>query len=124
MKNIKNYDADKYLNSTYKMVENGIFQRNDLFVTSLSFQQEPDFDEGSNAGEISQYPLDDILDRFYVHVSDFYKNENLKNSVVCYLEFASPDIEDIRKLRTIIGKHVFNQEYTENGKSYVKLVIE
>ena len=77
-------------------------------------------EEGSHAAEISQYPLEDILDEFLCHISDFYEDLNTEQSQVCVQEFASPDLEDIRKLRTIIGKHVFNKEID----GYIKLVIE
>ena len=34
------------------------------------------------------------------------------------------DLDDIKKLRSITGKHAYNQEYEKDGKTYVKLVIE
>ena len=58
MKNIQNYDAAKYGadgtgSSEYKRVADGVFEKaNDdetLFVTSLVFDQEPEFGEGENA---------------------------------------------------------------------------
>lgn len=49
---------------------------------------------------------------------------NISDSNICYLEFAAMSIDDIRNLRSIIGKHVYNKDYEENGKTYVKLVIE
>ena len=129
MKNIKNYDAEKYVASDdYKEREQGIYEyrREDetLYVTSLSFEQEPEYEEGTSAEAISQYPLEDLLDEFYCHISDFYEKWNVSDSNTCYLEFAAMDIEDIRNLRGIIGKHVYNKEYEEDGKTYVKLVIE
>ncbi len=124
MKNIESYNAEKYKDSRYSSVEEGIFQTDDngeiLYVTSLSFVQEPELGEGSNAGCISQYPLEDILDKFYCYISDFYDELNSEKEEVCYQEFASPDLADIVKLRTIIGKHVYNQEVDDR----VKLVIE
>ena len=129
MKNIENYDADKYLNEDYKKLEEGIFECVDkygdtLYVTSLSFEQEPELEEGENASDISQYPLEDILDKFYCHVSDFYESLNTADSTKCYLEFGAMDMEDIQNLRSIIGKHVYNKDYEEEGKVYIKLVIE
>ena len=94
--------------------------RKHIYVTSLSFVQEPEYNEGSHAGKISQYPLEDILDRFYCYVSDFYKDMNNESSNICFLEFASDDVDDIRKLLGIVNKHVYNRE--ENGR--VKLIIE
>ncbi|MBQ9021526.1 MAG: hypothetical protein IJ113_05880 [Eggerthellaceae bacterium] len=136
MKNIQSFEADKYTTTKtgglfkkplYAPVEEGIYQMQDderLYVTSLSFEQESELGEGQNAGNISQYPLEDVLDKFYCHVSDFYEELNAADSTTCYLEFASPDIEDIRKLRSIIGKHVYDREREEGGRTYVDLAIE
>lgn len=129
MKDIKNYNAEKYGvdgagSIEYKRVDDGIFETKSkdetLFVTSLSFVQEPELGEDKTAESISQYPLEDILDKFYCHVSDFYEDLNVEGSETCYLEFASDDKEDIINLRSIIGKHVFNKE--ANG--IVELVID
>ena len=78
MKNIQNYNATKYLKrQEYKKVEHEIYeyrQKNDVFyVTSLSFVQEPGYQEGKCASEISQYTLEDLLDKFYCHISDYYE---------------------------------------------------
>lgn len=136
MKNIKSYDAEKYTTAKtgglfkkplYAPVEEGIYQMQDderLYVTSLSFEQEPELEEGQNAADISQYPLEDVLDKFYCHVSDFYEELNTADSMICCLEFASPNVEDVRKLRSIIGKHVYNKEREEGGQTYVDFVIE
>lgn len=124
MKKIQNYNATKYMNGGYSFVEDGIYKievdEETLYVTSLTFMQEVELDEGKDASEISQYPLEDLLDKFYCHISDFYENLNLAQSQNCYLEFASPDLEDIKQLRSIIGKHVYNKEID----GYVKLIIE
>lgn len=80
-----------------------------IYVTTLSFVQEPEFGEGTNAAEISQYPLEALLDDFLCYVSDFYPELNTADSQVCYQEFACPDIENIRNLRSIIGKHVYDK---------------
>lgn len=128
MKEIQSYDAPKYKSDDYFFIENGIYKINtakeslkeSLYVTSLTFMQEAEFGEGENAGEISQYPLEDLLDKFYCHISDFYESENLPQAQNCYLEFASPDLEDIKMLRSIIGKHVYNKEID----GYIQLIIE
>ena len=125
MKEIKNYDASKYETEAYKKLAEGIYETMDeddeaLYVTSLSFVQEPELGEGENAADISQYPLEDILDKFYCHISDFYEDLNREDSQVCYQEFGSPDLQDVQNLRSIIGKHVYNKEEGE----LVKLIIE
>lgn len=124
MKNIENYNSTKYENDKYTKVEEGIYKLENngkvIYVTSLSFIQEPELDEGENAGYISQVPLEDILDEFYCYVSDFYEELNTEDSEICYQEFASNDLEDVKNLRTIIGKHVYSKEVD----GYSELVIE
>lgn len=124
MKKIQSYDAPKYKSGDYSFIENNIYKidtgKESLYVTSLTFMQEAEFGEGENAGDISQYPLEDLLDKFYCHISDFYDSENLPQAQNCYLEFASPDLEDIKMLRSIIGKHVYNKEID----GYIQLIIE
>lgn len=127
MKEIKNYDSPKYNGEDYKLIEDNIYETIDedddgerIFVTSLMFVQEPELDEGDSADNISQYPLEDILDEFLVYVSDFYSDLNTEDSQICYLEFAAPKLEDVQNLRSVIGKHVYNKQVGE----YVKLIIE
>lgn len=125
MKSIKAFDESlKYFSPDFEKVEKGIYKRKDRFVTCLSFQQEPELGEGMNAADISQYPLEDILDRFSVYVSDFYKEINSADSKTCILEFSGFTLQDIQKLRGIIGKHVYNQKKHENGQDYAELIIE
>ena len=124
MKEIQNYAASKYSGQGYVEVENGIYRTDtdgeSLYRTSLSFVQEPELGEGCQANEISQYPLEDLLDKFFCHITDFYDGLNLASSTVCYLEFASPDLADVRNLRGIIGKRVYNKEMG----GYMELIIE
>lgn len=128
MKNINFYKADKYLANSYIKVSEYIYKikgdEQELFVTSLSFEQEPEYDEGSSPNNISQYPLEDVLDEFLVYIGDFYDEINAKSENTCYLEYCSDDIEDIQKLLSIIGKHVYNKQEERDGKTYVNLVIE
>lgn len=92
----------------------------EIYVTSIVFEPEPEFDENGPAEEISQYPLEDILEKFFCYVSDDYEEENAEDPKNCYVEFASEDIGDIRDILTIVGKHVYNKD---NGE-YVDLIIE
>lgn len=91
-----------------------------IYVTTLSFVQEPEYDEGGDAANISQYPLEDILDKFFCFVSDFYKDINNDSSNVCFLEFASSKLKNVQKLLEIVDKHVYNKEV--DGR--IKLIIE
>ncbi|WP_312433515.1 hypothetical protein [Lacrimispora sp.] len=124
MKQIESYNANKYNSALYSKIEDGIYEAKldgeSLYVTSLSFIQEPEFNEGTNASNITQYPLEDVLDKFDCHISDFYEELNTIDSQKCYQEFASPDLEDIRNLRSLMEKHVYYKEI----EGYIKLIIE
>ncbi len=94
---------------------------NMIYVTSIVFEPEPELEENEpSAPYVSQYPLEDILDEFLIYCYDDYKKENEEDKEHSYVEFAADDIEDIRKVLTIIGKHVYNKQ---EGK-YVMLKIE
>lgn len=93
----------------------------EIYVTSLVFEPEPELGENEPTDKIiSQYPLEDILDKFGCWCSDFYEEENESDPNNSYQEFASNKIENIRNLKRIIGKHVYNKE--EDGQ--IKLIIE
>lgn len=125
MKNIQNYASPKYIgNDNYVLVTEGIYEHNGRYYTSLSFEQEPECGEGLSPKEISQYPLEDVLEHYLVFVSDFYDDKNRKSEKRCFLEFASRRECDIRNLRTLIGKRVYNQKGITGGKCYNELIIE
>lgn len=123
MKNIKVYDAEKYLTAEYTKVEESIYrgrnpyyngnvwEHDKLYVTSLSFEQEPELGEGGSPAHISQYPLEGILDKFYASVTDFYEDLNAQSKETCYQEFGAFEVEDIRKLLGIVGKHVYEKKF-------------
>lgn len=123
MKQIQNFDAPKYSSSAYTLLEEGIYEysapEGTSCVTSLMFVQEPEHGEGSSAVELSQYPLEDLLDEYWCLVSDFYDELNQEDSQLCHLEFTG-EAEDLRNLRSIIGKHV----YTKQDGETTTLVVE
>jgi hypothetical protein len=91
------------------------------YVTSIVYEPEPEFDENEPSDPyVSQYPLEDILDEFFISCYDSYDEENEKDKENSYIEFAADDIEDIRKVLSIIGKHVYNKQEGD----YVLLKIE
>jgi hypothetical protein len=93
----------------------------EIFVTSIVFEAEPDLGENSPSEPvISQYPLEDILDKFYVYLHDDYVDENTSDTINSYVEFASEDIEDIRAVLSILGKHVYNVDEGD----YIDIKIE
>ena len=132
MKNFQNYTPEKYSASEYTKIEDGIYKTKDpygsssadCYVTSLTFEQEPDMpgEEGGSPQYITQTPFEDLLDEFFVYVTDFYEDLNATSEITCYQEFGSSDIEDIRKLRTVIGKRVYAKLIDDDG--YYELVIE
>lgn len=124
MKCIKEFKHPKYNNDEYNEIELGIYKYEDIFVASMSFAQETAFGEGENASDISQYPLEDILDEYGVFVSDFYSDLNVAESETCYIEFASDDINDVRHVKSLAGKHVYNKTVKENNQIVVKLIVE
>ena len=134
MKNFKSYKAEKYSSSDYQEVEEGIFRTKnpypigdeEIYVTSLTFEMEPDSygEEEGSPQNITQCPFEDILDEFLVYVTDFYDELNEKSEALCYQEFGSSHIEDIRNLRSIIGKRVYAVPYTDDGEEYYDLKIE
>ncbi|MCR5836463.1 MAG: hypothetical protein K6G88_08145 [Lachnospiraceae bacterium] len=92
-----------------------------IYVTSIVFEPEPELGENEPAAAfVSQYPLEDILDKYYVYCGDFYEKENEMDKENSYVEFASCSIEDIRNVLTLIGKHVYNKE----DGDYIFLKIE
>lgn len=120
MKNITQVELDKYKSPNYELIENGIYldkQDGDLYVFAVTYELEENED--------SQYPLEDILDEFYLHVSDFVDEDAFNTSKVVTLELGG-DLEDAQNaVKNLIGKRAYNAEETdEDGSTYVKLVIE
>ncbi len=140
MKNFQNYTPDKYSAPDFQEVEPGIYLapnpykdidgREKSYVTSLSFEMEPDCygEEGGCPQDITHIPFEDILDTFFVHVTDFYDALNQDSERICYQEFGSSKIDDIRRLRTLIGKRFYAVPCQEGDEEYedeeYKIVIE
>lgn len=124
MKDIRLFQAPKYSTKSYNKIENGIYEINREYVLSISFIQEPQLGEGSSAIDISQYPLEDVLEHFFVYVSDFYKDLNTGESSRCYLELCSEKLSRIQRLKDIVGKHIYNKTSVKEGHSVVELIFE
>lgn len=136
MKNFKNYTPEKYMTSDYREIKEGIYQtkcphsisKKDIFVTSLTFEMEPECfgEEDASPRNLTQIPMEGILDEFHLFVTDFYEQLNETSETVCYQEFGSFDLEDIQKLRTLIGKRFFAALYTEeeSGEEYYRMITE
>lgn len=118
MKNIRSITLEKYDTPVYESVDRQIYRNTEenTYVTALSLELEADED--------SQYPLEDLLDRFNLYISGFI-NPDQTGSQYLSLEFAG-NPEDLRDfLKSVIGKRVYNKETEkEDGEIYVKLMIE
>ena len=134
MKNFSNYTPEKYSEPSYRKVEEGIYQAKspyadrEIFVTSLSFEMEPECygEEDASPRNLTQVPIEGILDEFSVYVTDFYDQLNEESENVCYQEFGSSSLEDIRRLRAMIGKRFYAVPYVDedDGEEYYNMVIE
>ncbi len=117
MKNIQILKLENYADAErYESVEAGIYKDlTDAERTNhrlaISFELED--------GENTQYPLEDILDKYRIHVTEFIKEDG----PLIELELAGPQ-ENLRLAAGIIGKRVYNKDVVEDGKNYVSLVIE
>ncbi len=139
MKNFKNYTPEKYAGSDFQEIEEGIYKtkspyevviREDqgIFVTSLTFEFEPERygEEEASPQDMPQVPIEGILDEFGVFVTDFYEQLNETSETICYQEFGAFDLEDIQKLRTLIGKRFYAVPYISerDGEEYYRMVTE
>ena len=123
MKNIRLEKNLKYENvELYKPVADGIYEdlsdkREDRFRMTISYELE---DIESN----NQFPLEDILDKYLMYVSDFFDDENIKGSGKYKLELGG-FLDYMKKANEIIGKKIYNQDSTDNdGKIWTKMIIE
>lgn len=136
MKNFRNYTPEKYSGPDFQMVEEGIYRTKDpynmhdgeIYVTSLSFEMEPECygEEDASPRNLTQVPIEGLLDEFSLFVTDFYEQLNQTSETICYQEFGSFDLADIQKLRTIIGKRFFAVPYIDedDGEEYYNMAIE
>lgn len=133
MKNFQNFTPQKYMTSDFQKISDGIYKTkstydfNDIFVTSLTFEMEPECygEENASPSNLTQIPIEGILDEFNLFVTDFYEQLNQSSEIICYQEFGSLDLEDIKNLRTLIGKRFYAVPYTgEDGEEYYNMVIE
>lgn len=121
MTNISLFKCLKHENSSnYELIEEGVYEdlkdnESSKFRIAISYELETNEDE--------QYPLEDILNKYFLHVEDFLEDENDSESNLFKLELGGR-LEDIIEVKNIIGKKVFNREKVENGKILIQLVIE
>ena len=137
MRNFENYTPEKYMTPDFQKIEDGIYktkspyktlkeETENIFVTSLAFEMEPDCygEEDASPRNLTQIPIEGLLDEFNLFVTDFYEQLNETSETICYQEFGSFDLADIQKLRTLIGKRFYAVPYMENGEEYYNMVTE
>ena len=134
MKNFKSYTPEKYMTSDFEQIEEGIYKTKspydtgdqDIFVASLAFEMEPECygEEDASPRNLTQVPIEVILDEFNLFVTDFYEQLNETSETICYQEFGSFDLENIQKLRTLIGKRFYAVPYLEDGEEYYEMAAE
>lgn len=136
MKNFSDYTPEKYATDDFQKIEDGIYKTKcpyepkdrDIFVASLTFEMEPDRygEEDASPRNLTQVPIEGLLDEFGLFVTDFYDQLNETSETLCYQEFGSFDLEDIRKLRTLIGKRFYAVPYIDerSGGEHYRMVME
>lgn len=122
MKNIKLEKSEKYENAElFKLIENGIYldlnEEEDIkYRMTISYELEND---DSN----NQYPLEDILDKYLMFVSDFLENENEYGSGRYKLELGG-NLDKMEEAHVIFGKKIYHQDFLDDdGQVRVQLVI-
>lgn len=130
MKDIQILTPEKYNDTTrYEKVEEGIYKSllnypdeivlKGQYVTTISFTLEAERNELADR----QYPLEDILDEYLAHVSDFTQDE--PENPVMILELCTQEwLDAMQRLVQIAGKHIYNRVVEKNGEELVELVIE
>lgn len=129
MKNIHFVPRKKYSDpARYEKIADGIYKAltdsaDELvlkghYVTTLSFTLEAE----RNELEDRQYPLEDILDEFLAHVSEFVQDDPDNPEMI--LELCTQNWpEKMTALTGIVGKQVYNQQLEKNGQTLIELVI-
>jgi hypothetical protein len=120
MKNIRPIKLKKYANIfKYEKLRDYIYKcRADGSVRiTLSCELED--------GEDSQYPLEDVLDKFCVNVTDYFEEDSTTRTISFELEGSdNEDFEEsfanILEISKLVGKRVYNKE--DDGS--VALLIE
>ena len=121
MKNFKVIEVEKLTDtSNYELVEANIYRdlNDDGDFATHRIAMSMDLEEG----EEGQYPLEDILDEYLVHVEDFLDTADDARTLRYIF---GGELEDLQRLKLIVGKRAYNKEFVdENGQTRIKLMIE
>lgn len=72
------------------------------------------------AGEDTQYPLEDVLDKYYVNCTEVIEEKEEAGKRILIFEVEGENEDSVRTIAGFVGKRVYN--YQEGG--YIKLGIE
>ena len=61
-------------------------------------------------GDSSQYPLEDILDKYLVHVAEFLETDTEQE----FRYIFGGELESLQKLKLLVGKRAFNEDFTDD----------
>lgn len=70
--------------------------------------------------EDTQYPLEDILDKYYVNCTEVMEEKEEASKRIYIFEIEGEDEEAIKTIAGLVGKRVYNYE----DGNYIKLGIE
>ena len=121
MKNIKSIVLEKYKDATkFEMVDEHIYRQcsDGSYRIALSCDLED--------GEDGQYPLEDLLNKYYLNCTDYFEDKQAKNARTLSFELEGSldeeeeNKENIFSFSKIIGKHVYNVECD----GLIRLIIE
>lgn len=121
MKNIKPIKLDKYKNETeFNKINDYVYKSliDGSYRTALTCELEED--------ENLQYPLEDILDKYYVNCTDYIELKTTDTLKILSFELEGSlgddeeDFKNITEVLELVGKRVYNK--LENG--YIMLIIE
>src|SRR5680860_382494 len=119
MKNFRIIELEKLKDvSNFQFVEEGIYNdlNDDGGFATYRIAMAADLEDG----EDTQYPLEDILDEYLVHVEEFLNND--ENNSLKYI--FGGELDDVQNFKSIIGKKVCNEEFVdEEGQTRVRLKI-
>lgn len=71
-------------------------------------------------GEDTQYPLEDLLDKYYVNCTEVMEEKEEDGKRIYIFEIEGEDAEAVKTIAGLVGKRVYNYE----DGAYIKLGIE
>lgn len=120
MKNFRIIEVEKFEDrSKYQPIEAGIYKdiKGDGGLAPHRMAMAMELEEK----EDNQYPLEDILDQYYVHVEECLARSHEREPRYIF----GGELEDIQKLKSIIGKRAYNKAFVDQeGEQVLKLLIE